>query len=199
MSIRGHGRPTGAKGDPETTTQTWRGLKLTMAPDSSAGATSPEPRRVGSCLAIFIKTSPVVSSASAWLAECGGVILRKSSSILPSRARKVRSRWFESANSSPKSKERMVEVLLSSPRLRRDPDDRKERMGATRTEVVEVLLEGALKETGGRDVTDWRRSSVGLVCCNVLGSSNSRWPWDLSFVCPSAGESTSSLASEGCG
>lgn len=73
-------------------------------------------------------------------------------------------------------------MLLSSPRLRRDPDERKERIGATRTEVVGVLAAVALKDTGGREAIDFRFSSVGLAFSNVFGSISSRCPLAQSFV-----------------
>jgi hypothetical protein len=66
-------------------------------------------------------------------------------------------------------------------RLLREPEDRKDRIGGTRTAVdgddSVLLLEvrGGRYETGGRWEADARLSSE-LVLDSVLGKINSRWP-----------------------
>lgn len=70
---------------------------------------------------------------------------------------------------------------MSRVRLLREPEDRKDRIGGTRTAVEDVdsvllvVVRGGRYETGGRCETDPRLSSE-LVLDNVLGKINSRWP-----------------------
>lgn len=65
---------------------------------------------------------------------------------------------------------------MSNPELRRDPEERKDRIGATRTEPLET--EGALglrKLTGGRERPVGRLSSSEFGPCKDLGRISSRW------------------------
>ena len=90
---------------------------------------------------------------------------------------------------------------MSSVRLFREPEDRKPRIGGTRTGVDVfgvLLLRGGRNETGGRCETEVRFSSVGLVLESVLGRINSRWPCGESFVDLSAEDWADWAASTAC-
>lgn len=69
---------------------------------------------------------------------------------------------------------------MSRVRLLREPDERKARIGGTRTgfeaggSVLLLALRGGLYETGGRCERDARLSSIELGLDNVLGKINSR-------------------------
>lgn len=69
---------------------------------------------------------------------------------------------------------------MSRVRLLREPEDRKARIGGTRTGVdvdgCALWLTGGRYETGGRCETDTRLSSGGFELDSALGRINSRWP-----------------------
>lgn len=125
-----------------------------------------------------MKMSPVFSSGVP-SAESGGVIREKSSSVLPSSALNVRSRWFGSLDPSLLSSYDTRLEFMSRTRLLREPEERNDRMGGMtgRLDVAVVML-GARNDTGGRDL---RLSSV-LVFWTDLGSSSSRCLCAQSFV-----------------
>jgi len=109
------------------------GVQLTIALWSAGLSRSSCPWFVSS-RAILMKRSAVLSPSPSFIAlpESGGVMRDKSSSPRPSRARRVRSRWWGSVKSSPDDSSDMRLVCASRLRLLRDPEERKPRMGGIR-------------------------------------------------------------------
>src|SRR6187431_84842 len=80
---------------------------------------------------------------------------------------------------SSASSEAERRLLTSRPRLLREPDDRKERMGGMTARGEGPSFRGARKDTGGLEV-DLRLSWAAA--SSDLGRSSSRWPRAQSLV-----------------